>query len=78
MKDGFYYYFNWHAGEQNSIHWCKCGKCNYGIGSKKNINRGEHGVWIGPFDKLKYANDFLEKQLSKPVIHCRCIKKFGY
>ena len=71
-RKGFYYYFNWTFEKYNSIHWCECGRCNYGAGMHREQTPGLNGVWIGPFVKLEDADRFVVEELNRPANHCTC------
>ncbi len=66
----FYYYRNWQAYQNNKIHRATCGKCQYGTGSRANVNRGQNGVWIGPFSSLALCEQFVEQELHQEPNHC--------
>jgi hypothetical protein len=68
----FYYYLNWQANQPNKIHKATCGYCNYGTGSKKFMERGENGVWIGPFSNIELCEQFVVGRLNLEPIHCGC------
>jgi hypothetical protein len=74
-RKGYYYYFNWRAGQKNAIHWCECIDCNYGSGKRVKKETGLNGVWIGPFKKLSFAEKFITKHLAKPIKHHKCINQ---
>ncbi len=68
----FYYYSNWQAYRQqhNKIHNATCGYCCYGTGMHENVNRGENGVWIGPFSSLELCVAYVENTLGQPANTC--------
>lgn len=71
----YYYYHNWTANQLNKIHIGTCGFCRYGSGSHNNppVNRGENGVWIGPFSTLQLCQDYVN-DLGLPPNTCQvCI-----
>lgn len=72
-RSGYYYYYNWTAKKENAIHWCECGRCNYGAGMRREQTPGLNGVWIGPFENLEDANRFVVEELNQPLNHCTCV-----
>lgn len=69
----YYYYHNWQAGQNNMIHKGDCRFCNYGFGMRHNVNRGENGVWVGPFSSLELAHQYLnERNLNDAEEHSCC------
>ena len=66
--DLFYFYSNWQANQKNKIHKATCSFCCYGTG--RNLqnapNRGENGVWIGPFSTLALCRNYVEERLNIP------------
>lgn len=76
-RKGFFYYYNWTAGKEseNSIHWCECGRCNYGAGMHREQKPGFHGVWIGPFVKLENTRKFVIEKLNRPANFCGCTRR---
>jgi hypothetical protein len=72
--EGFYYYFNWQADQENKIHIHSCGDCCYGSGKHFETENGKNGVWIGPFDDVKIAKEALKRIGKSNVPTCkRCI-----
>ena len=46
-----------------------------GLGKHSNADRGENGVWIGPFEKKKQAQEFAKERLSdKRLNECKHCK----
>jgi cell division protein FtsN len=47
-----------------------------GLGKHNNADKGENGVWIGPFNEIVQAEDFARQKLSdKKVEKCKvCLK----
>ena len=76
-RKGYYYYFNWTAGKENEnkIHYCECGHCNYGSGQRREQKRGLHGVWVGPFVNLEDADHFVGQIVNRPINHCNCTNR---
>jgi hypothetical protein len=74
--EGYYYYFNCHAKQKNKLHIFNCGHCCYGSGKHTEAQKGEKGVWIGPFDSDTTADKILlEKLHIIKIAHCSCVKK---
>lgn len=75
----YYIYTNWKATdrEDNKIHHWSCGNCRMGMGKHKDADKGEHGVWIGPFMKRKQAKEFSKMYFTNiPISNCKhCNKK---
>jgi hypothetical protein len=63
-KDGFYYYYNWQAGEENKLHYCECGHCAFGSGKHADSKEGKNGVWIGPFENRDIAKVSLKTRFN--------------
>lgn len=61
-KEGYYYYYNWQAGQENRLHYCECGHCAFGSGKHENVEQGNNGVWIGPFQTRDIARQKLLEQ----------------
>lgn len=56
----FYYYHNWTANQTNKIHSGSCGFCVYSSGRNvQPVNRGQNGVWIGPFSSIELAQQYV-------------------
>ena len=70
----YYYYHNWTAGQKNMIHKGNCGECKFGLGKKGKQVRGEHGVWVGPFETVELVQDYIRKKLLLPTpeLHSCC------
>ena len=62
-KVGYFYYYNWQAGQENKLHYCECGHCAFGSGKQEDVNLGDKGVWIGPFQTREIARQNLREQL---------------
>ena len=74
--EGYYYYFNWQAQKENKLHIFNCGHCSYGSGKHTDAEKGENGVWIGPFERKSTADKILlEKLHIAKIEHCSCVKK---
>lgn len=72
-EDLYYYYMNWRAHQDNKIHKATCGYCNYGTGMHQNVNRGENGVWVGPFSSLDLCIEHVQNKLNLPPnLHVCC------
>lgn len=71
----YYIYDNWQAADRESpkIHKWNCGYCNMGFGMHPNANRGEHGVWIGPFIEIEYARNYFQLKFNFPLNECNCV-----
>ena len=65
----YYIYDNWQAADRESpkIHKWNCGYCHMGFGMHPNANRGEHGVWIGPFDEIEYAWKLIDTIIAQKL-----------
>lgn len=65
-KRGFYVYYN--EPNKNSkeikIHTHNCGFCAWGSGRDMKLQAGRNGVWIGPFNTLKQAENFITTILN--------------
>lgn len=59
-KRGFYIYYNEPNKETKEIkiHSHICGNCAWGMGKITIKEVGRNGVWIGPFQTCKQAEDF--------------------
>ncbi|MEJ0056634.1 MAG: hypothetical protein WDN75_13865 [Bacteroidota bacterium] len=69
----FYYFDNWTANQTNQIHKGDCNECKFGLLKKGKQVHGEKGVWVGPFDTIDLARDYVKKLLKpKPEIHVCC------
>lgn len=69
----YYFYHNWQAGQTNKIHIGSCGDCKYGTGKHQTVNRGENGVWVGPFSTVELCNTYIVQKLKlEPVELCKC------
>lgn len=68
QEDLYYFYHNWQAGKENKIHKGSCGYCNYGTGMHQNMNRGENGVWIGPFSTLDLCHSYITTKLNLSAV----------
>ena len=64
----YYFYHNWQAAQQNRIHKGECPNCNYGTGMRHGVNRGQNGVWIGPFSSLELCHDYIINRLNLPPV----------
>jgi hypothetical protein len=74
--EGYYYYFNWHAKQNNKLHKFNCGHCCYGSGKHTEAQKGEKGVWIGPFDSDSTADKILSDKFHiDKIAHCNCVNK---
>ena len=73
----FYIYDNWQAIDRSGpkIHTWNCGHCHMGFGKHRNAKRGEHGVWIGPFEKIEFARNYFQSKFDHPLNECGCIKE---
>lgn len=75
--DLFYFYHNWRAGQENKIHKATCNFCRYGSGRNftNPPNRGDYGVWIGPFSTLEFCHNYIANKLQI-AIPDNCTKCF--
>ena len=73
----YYIYDNWKATDREGpkIHKWSCGHCHMGFGKRINAKKGENGVWIGPFDTIKFARDYFRLKFCVPLNECDCVKK---
>lgn len=73
----YYIYDNWKPKDRESpmIHKWNCGHCHMGFGKRKYANRGENGVWIGPFEKFEYAKSYFSMKFSSQLNECECTNK---
>jgi hypothetical protein len=72
----YFIYDNWQAKDRKGaiIHKWNCGHCHMGYGKLRSANKGENGVWIGPFDELQFARDYFQMKFNSAPIECSCIK----
>jgi hypothetical protein len=78
-KRGFFIYYN--DPNKNSkdikIHTHNCGFCAWGSGRDTKLEAGRNGVWIGPFNTINQAENFIITILkSSQYSHHTCIPKF--
>lgn len=74
--EGYYFYYNWTAGQKNMIHMHYCKACNYGGGKNREKTVGKHCVWIGPFKTKDLAKEKVKEQFGKNALfHSCCIQK---
>lgn len=79
--EGYYYYFNWQARQENKLHYCECGHCAFGSGKHENVQLGNNGVWIGPFQTRVIATQQLAEHFRINEVedceHCGNLKQKG-
>jgi hypothetical protein len=73
----YYYYHNPDRNPHITIHKGTCGHCNNGKGKHLNAEKGRNSVWTGPFYSLKYAQEYIDKNIIKnyPTSYCRCLSE---
>ncbi len=69
----YYYFDNWTANQTNEIHRGDCNECKFGLMKKGKQVEGEKGVWVGPFNTIDLARDYVKKLLKpKAEVHECC------
>lgn len=65
-KRGFYLYYNEPNKNRKEIkiHSHICGNCAWGSGKISNKEVGRNGVWVGPFQTCKQAQDFANNHFA--------------
>jgi hypothetical protein len=71
----YFIYDNWKAADRDSpmIHKWDCGHCHMGYGKREKAERGQNGVWIGPFKKIEYARDYGILKFGNLIAECNCV-----
>lgn len=65
-KRGFYIYYNEpnKSSKEIKIHTHNCGFCAWGSGRDAQVEAGRNGVWIGPFNTIIQAENFITTILN--------------
>jgi hypothetical protein len=65
-KRGFYIYYNEpnKSSKVIKIHTHNCGFCAWGSGRDVEVEAGRNGVWIGPFNTIIQAENFITTILN--------------
>lgn len=65
-KRGFYIYYNEpnKSSKEIKIHTHNCGFCAWGSGRDVQVEAGRNGVWIGPFNTIIQAENFITTILN--------------
>lgn len=75
-KRGFFVYYNEPTKKSKDIkiHTHNCGFCAWGSGRDTKLEAGRNGVWIGPFNTINQAENFITTILnSTQFSHHSCI-----
>ena len=74
----YYIYENWQreSALRPIIHKWDCGHCHMGLGKHEKADKGENGVWVGPFNTIPQAKKIASKILTdKGITKCEiCLK----
>jgi hypothetical protein len=65
-KRGFFVYYNepTKKSKEIKIHTHNCGFCAWGSGRDTILEAGRNGVWIGPFNTINQAENFITTILN--------------
>lgn len=65
-KRGFFVYYNEPTKKSKDIkiHTHNCGFCAWGSGRDTKLEAGRNGVWIGPFNTINQAENFITTILN--------------